>query len=106
MAKIWWEQLREDANDDWIFFIHQIDHGGEIIANDSIPLRRRPPPQSDKPIRRDAATISLAADKLVSGLGVGFFSPQSGALAAGEGNRDFDGHRLLLPLPGRSRPTP
>ena len=100
-ATIWWERLGKDPNTDWVFFIHEIDQNREVVANHSIPLSRLPPFRSDKPIRRDSATIWLAGGG-VNGLAVGFYQPASGPLVADRGDRDWSERRLLLSLPGRA----
>ena len=85
----------------WFLFAHLVDSTGNIVANAQIDLVQNPGPSPERTIRHYSLYYPNRPAKAVA-LAFGFFKPgqpETVFLMADQGSRDWDGRRLILPLP-------
>ena len=99
-VEIWWEELRhEDANNQRSMFFHLIDQSGKILRNLSVPLDKYYPPLDNRKWRYGSVTFEQPLPNKAISLAFGIFHPSNGFLMPDKGNRDWEGKRVLLPIP-------
>jgi len=85
----------------WYLFAHMVDARGEILANAQIELLSGVSPLPDKPIRYYEILYADTPKEAVA-VAFGMFkinTPDLDYLTAQSGERDWDGLRVILPLP-------
>jgi hypothetical protein len=105
-VRLWWEQLAATPEKEWNFFFHLVDKKGEILANNSFLVSHRRPLSSDQKIRFDSITFKNPSGTKAIALATGIYYMANGeakALVADSGVRDWDNHRVILPLSGNSQ---
>jgi hypothetical protein len=101
-VRLWWKPLPALKESNWFFFIHSIDDQGKIVLNNQIPLDTldaRNQSSQDERIRFDMITFASAPGEASARLAVGFYRPDLSMLAADKGTRDWNGTRVIVPLP-------
>jgi hypothetical protein len=99
-VSVWWQPLPDLKERDWAFFIHLIDGQGKILLNNQIPFYFDGSAQSkDRPIRFDQISFKIPPGNGPRSLAVGLVRPDQGLLLADKGRRDWDNHRVIVPLP-------
>ena len=95
--------MQDHLTDGWYLFFHLIDGQGKIIDNtQQIALHSRGPLSPDRPIRFDVVTFEHTF-RSVNRLAFGIYQPAKGlSLVADKGQRDWDNHRVIVPLPVES----
>lgn len=87
----------------WLLFGHLVDATGNILANAQIEILPGKGPTSDKPLRYYTLSYPIRPPGAVA-VAFGFFQPKGDSLdflAADQGTRDWDGKRVIWPLPSR-----
>lgn len=101
-AAFWVEAGPAAARGDrWDVFAHLVDAQGNIVANNQVELRLMQSPTPAQNIRYYAVTYPLRPPAATA-LAFGIFDPTNTAgkfLTADTGPRDWDGRRVIVPLP-------
>jgi len=87
----------------WHLFAHLVDGAGQILGNAQIELLSGVPPSPDRPLRYYSVTYPARVPGAAA-IAFGIFrinTPQLDYLMAGAGTRDWDGRRVIVPLPSR-----
>ena len=102
-VRLWWERLAATPDKEWFFFFHLVNEKGEILANNALPMSQRGPLLPDQSIRFDTITFINPPGHKTVALATGIYQLVNGeakSLAADSGVRDWNNHRVILPLPG------
>jgi len=102
LIDFWWSEEKKPPPGEWFFFAHTVDGGGAILGNVPVRLEYRVPHARERPLRLDSLTVPLAASGAAKAIAFGIFRLESGQahpLVADSGNRDWDNHRVVVPLP-------
>src|ERR1039457_5645739 len=100
--ELFWESLAEQPLK-YFVFVHLIDQSGKILAQadyEQAPGARTSPRLAEAgQIWRD--TVQLSSDQLrgATGIAFGIWEPPQTSLMPDRGDRDWDGRRLILPVP-------
>jgi hypothetical protein len=98
---LWVETDAARDTQDWRLFVHLLDAKGDIVGNHERPLAGDTPPDTAKNVRHLGLIIPAPPSGAVSAA-FGFLRAQDGApelMTAARGPTDWDGRRLILPLP-------
>jgi len=100
-VRFWWRPLSPPlVEKDWYLFIHSIDDEGKGISNNSVSLHFfHPLSSSNDEFLLNQITIKNPDGNGVHQLGIGFYRPNQTPLIADKGTRDWDNHRVIIPLP-------
>lgn len=98
---VWWERLRDTPGSEWTFFIHSIDEKGNILENNEIRIPLKKSTSKNDNIRLSSIVLSKTKDKNLNALAVGFFTGDY-ILKADSGVRDWENHRVIIPLRDRN----
>jgi len=99
--RFWTEADGAISQDGWRLFLHVLDAQGTVIGNHEKPLAADAAPTVDKPIRYHTIAIP-ALPRDAAKLAFGFLKANEGAtlfLHTDSGPSDWDGRRLIVPLP-------
>ena len=102
-VRLWWERLAATPEKEWFFFFHLINEKGEILANNALPMNQRGPLLPDQSIRFDTITFINPPGHKTVALATGIYHVVNGepqTVAADNGVRDWNNHRVILPLSG------
>jgi hypothetical protein len=101
-VRLWWDQMHVHSTDGWYFFFHLIDDGGKVIDNTHIPVHSHGPLSPDQPLRFDVVSFEDTF-RSVNRLAFGIYHPAKAlSLVADKGQRDWDNHRVIVPLPAQA----
>lgn len=98
---LWFERDPATTGEGWRIFAHLLDAKGEIIANSEKPLATDTSPDAEKTLRYQAVAFPNVPPTAVA-VAFGFLRTDGATpafLAADGGPRDWNGHRLIVPLP-------
>jgi hypothetical protein len=98
----WWERKRAPLPGGWFFFAHLIDDTGATIANVGVQLSDRGSYAVARPFRFESLTVPLPAGATPKAIAFGIYRAEASradTLVADRGNRDWDNHRVVVPLP-------
>ena len=98
----WWSEEKKPPPREWFFFAHTVEGGGTILGNVQVRLEYHVPHARERPLRFDSLTVPIAASGAAKAIAFGIFRLESGQahpLVADSGNRDWDNHRVVVPLP-------
>ncbi|OOO03279.1 MAG: hypothetical protein USCGTAYLOR_00491 [Chromatiales bacterium USCg_Taylor] len=99
---LWWKREKEPPPGEWFFFAHLVDAGGAILANVGVRLAGFGGYAAERPHRFDSLTVPLSPGGAPKAIAFGVYRAEAGravTLVADSGNRDWDNHRVLVPLP-------
>ena len=99
--EIWWERLGpEEANGQYMLFLHLVDSSGNtIFQNKQISLFPYAPFDAKRKWRHDEVSFSLQpSDASVASLAFGVYQLNGDFLLAYKGHTDWGGKRILIPL--------
>jgi len=98
-VRLWWKAMPALKEQDWTFFIHSIDDQGNIVLNNQFPLDIHGPPLQDETIRFNIISFVNPPRETSTHLAVGFYRPDQSKLVADRGTRDWNGTRVIVPIP-------
>jgi hypothetical protein len=98
-VRLWWKPLPALKERDWIFFIHMIDDQGNIVLNNQILLDIRDPLSQNETIRFNMISFLSVPGETSSRMAIGFYRPDGSMLVADRGTRDWNGTRVIVPVP-------
>jgi hypothetical protein len=98
-VRLWWKPMPALKEHDWIFFIHSIDGKGNIVLNNQIPLDLRDDVLQDAAVRFNTISFLNPPYGTSARLAVGFYRPDQSRLVADGGMRDWNGTRVIVPIP-------
>ena len=99
--EFWWEALRvDDKGRERRMFFHFIDSDAKIRSQQSISLNGYKPPSPKRRWRYGVIEFDPSIDAEISALAFGVWHPDNsvGLLIANKGVRDWDDHRVVIPL--------
>jgi len=97
-VRLWWKPLSPLPEHDWALFIHSIDDEGKILlANHVSVVFDRSLSSSDGTVLFEQLTFKNPAGSRK--LAIGFVRPNQPLPVADKGTRDWDGRRVIVPLP-------
>ena len=98
-VRIWWKPLSPITVSDWAFFIHFLDHKGDVLINKSIPIVKTPSPAAlGNNFNYSELSFKYPTNGGDNRLGIGFNKPNQ-LIIADKGTRDMDGQRVIIQLP-------
>ena len=99
-VRFWWKPLSPLPERDWALFIHSIDDAGKIVIANQVPIRfNRSLSSLDGEVLFDQITFSNPVGNGTRRLAIGFVRPDQAALGADKGARDWNGTRVIVPVP-------
>jgi hypothetical protein len=101
-VRLWWHRLGYTPDTDWYFFFHSIDSNGTITGNHNLRLTHRMPRRPEDNIRYDTMSFDIPPDDTTEAIAFGIYGLYGGSadpLPASKGLRDWNGHRVIIPLP-------
>jgi hypothetical protein len=104
-ARAWIVPLRHNAGERWFLFFHQMDAKGTIISSSELLLPEQVPERPSEKSLMKILTFNIVDPRLINSLGIGIHddTPTLRTLPADKGPRDWDNHRIVLPLPSDSK---
>lgn len=99
-VEFWWEKLRhENANQRRHIFFHLVDQSGKILHDRSLPMDSYAPPFDDRTWRYGSVTFEQPLPEEATSLAFGIYSPHHAFLKPDKGVSDWEGVRVLVPIP-------
>lgn len=97
-VRVWWRPMPGLKEIDWIFFVHSVDADGNIRQAHQIQLGARDQALRDGSIHMNRITFADPSREKSDQLAIGFYRPDE-ILVADSGTRDWNGKRVVVPLP-------
>ncbi|KRE13434.1 hypothetical protein ASE63_18310 [Bosea sp. Root381] len=100
--ELWWDKNKVAPLGNWFFFAHLVDLQGTIVLNTSIPLTDNNSYTIEAPLRFDALSMKVPTGTAAKGVAFGIYRAEAGRadmVPADSGNRDWNDHRVVVPLP-------
>lgn len=101
-VEAWWTPIGEKMPcGEWFLFVHLIDEGGAILINTAVKLPSDLRSPSPRQFRSSIATVQVEPGVAPKAIAFGFYRSQGNraeTLQANKGRRDWEDHRVILPL--------
>lgn len=98
--ELWWEKLLcEGPNSQQIMFFHLVDPSGKMLMDFYLPLDKYYPPFDDRRWRYGTVTVDQPLPDDATAVAFGIFSPDHRFLMPDKGVQDWNGIRVLVPIP-------
>jgi len=99
-VEFWWDELRhEDANNQRYLFFHLVDQSGKILNNQCFSLDNYDPPFDNRKWRYGSVAFEQPIPNDATSLAFGIYRPNHDFLKPDNGACDWDGTRVLVPIP-------
>ena len=98
-VRLWWRPLPALRETDWVLFVHSIDDAGEMVLANYLQLNTRAERAHGTATRFDMITFRTSPRDQTHRLAIGFVRPNQTPLVADKGPRDWNGMRLIVPMP-------
>ena len=96
--RIWWKPMPAMKESDYTLFIHSLDDQGKMVLDRYLPLGAPGESSHGEAFRLDTITFPSSREKSKR-LAIGFVRPNQTPLVADKGTRDWDGLRVIVPVP-------